>query len=317
MLVVLMLPFLFLLFGIALVVAAFGIYNEGRRRAAETAHPPRVGSMRVNGVRLRVLDTRPGEAEAIVLLHGNVVTLEDWTASGVVAALSGHRVLAFDRPGFGYSERPGGRWGAVEQARLLLSAAEELGVRRPVVVGHSWAALVALAAAVEHGEKLGGVLLVSGAFYPERRSDAAFVAPAAAPGVGLLLRHTVSPIYMRSMLRRMAVAMFAPARVPERFWTEVPTGLFSRPGQLRSIAADGAAMHAEQERLLPLRAPLRCPVAVIVGDADRVASPERHSIRFARETGATLDVLAGVGHMAHWADPGLVARRATALLPHG
>ncbi|WP_354171725.1 MULTISPECIES: alpha/beta fold hydrolase [unclassified Bradyrhizobium] len=47
-------------------------------------------------------------------------------------------MVCFDRPGFGHSQRPRLRvWTAAAQAALLAKALNQLGVRDPVVLGHS------------------------------------------------------------------------------------------------------------------------------------------------------------------------------------
>ena len=81
-----------------------------------------------------------------MLLHGNMLRAEDFVASGLVEELAkNHRVIAIDRPGYGYSERPRGRlWTAEAQAALVKQTLERLGVTKPAVVGHSWGTLVAL-----------------------------------------------------------------------------------------------------------------------------------------------------------------------------
>nr|WP_245439162.1 alpha/beta fold hydrolase [Methylorubrum zatmanii] len=54
-----------------------------------------------------------------------------------------------DRPGFGYTGRPRHRlWTAQAQAVLLHRVLEQLGVERPLLVGHSWGTIVALALAL-------------------------------------------------------------------------------------------------------------------------------------------------------------------------
>jgi pimeloyl-ACP methyl ester carboxylesterase len=304
-----------LLGGAALTLGGLALYNGWKARRAEAANPPVGRFVEAAGVRVHYVDTAPGAADAVVLIHGNVVTLQDWLASGVIGALAGRRVLVFDRPGFGYSERPDDTvWGPLEQARLLAAACRQLGVTRPVVVGQSWGAMVALAWAVEAGPAIAGSVLISGYYYPRTRADALFVAPAAAPIIGPLLRNTVSPPFTRASMGRVANAMFAPQPVPQRFWDLMPIELFSRPGQLRAIASDGAMMQEEAARLGPHIGPLGAPTAVLVGADDKVVEPRGHSIRLARETGATLDVLPGVGHMAHWAAPDLVAERIEPML---
>src|SRR4051794_1696772 len=43
----------------------------------------------------------------LVLLHGNGSMIQDFESSGLLAmAAKKYRVIAFDRPGFGHSERP-------------------------------------------------------------------------------------------------------------------------------------------------------------------------------------------------------------------
>jgi pimeloyl-ACP methyl ester carboxylesterase len=59
-----------------------------------------------------------------VFVHGNGTMLEDMLISGVIDhAAQRYRAVAFDRPGFGYSERPDTRtWTAAAQASLLPEA---------------------------------------------------------------------------------------------------------------------------------------------------------------------------------------------------
>lgn len=310
-------------------VATLGLVLRNARlaRRAEAANPPRGRVGRFGGVAVHWIDTDPEgrrtEGPPVVLLHGNLVTLEDWIASGVVdrLAAAGRRVVAFDRPGFGHSERPvGGRWGASEQAALLRRAARALGVERPVVVGQSWGALVALAWGLDAPEEVSGVGFVAGYVFPSARPDAVFVAPAATPGLGLALRHTVAPPFARATLDPTLRGMFAPLPVPPRFRALFPRDLVSRPSQIRATASDGAIMVGEARGLLDrLRAmpePARPPLAVVAGLKDRVADAEAQGVRLARETPRSrLLLVRGAGHMVHHAAPEAVAEAILALGP--
>ena len=102
----------------ATTIAAMTMYNVYRARKAEREHPPAGQFVTVDGVRLHYIER--GEGPPVVLLHGNVVTAEDFDTSGVLDLVAKrHRVIAFDRPGFGYSDRPhGSAWSAGTQAEL-------------------------------------------------------------------------------------------------------------------------------------------------------------------------------------------------------
>jgi pimeloyl-ACP methyl ester carboxylesterase len=125
-------------------LAAMALYNVFRTRRVEGAHPPSGRFVNVNGVRLHYLDR--GTGPPVVLEHGNMVTAEDFDLSGVLtSAARRHRVIAIDRPGFGYSDRPHvAMWTPAAQAHLLRQALAALDIDRPIVLGHSFGAAVAL-----------------------------------------------------------------------------------------------------------------------------------------------------------------------------
>jgi pimeloyl-ACP methyl ester carboxylesterase len=108
------------------------VYNVYRARKAEREHPPTGQFVTVDGVRLHYIER--GDGPPVVLLHGNVVTARDFDTSGVLDLVAKrHRVIAFDRPGFGYSDRPhGSAWSAGTQADLLRDAFTVLGINRPI-----------------------------------------------------------------------------------------------------------------------------------------------------------------------------------------
>ena len=84
----------------AAALAAAALYNTYRTRQVERDHPPGGQFVSVDGVRLHYLEA--GKGPPVVLIHGNVVTAEDWVMSGVFDRIArNHRVIAFDRPGYG------------------------------------------------------------------------------------------------------------------------------------------------------------------------------------------------------------------------
>ena len=120
---------------VAVILAFLAVMNYAAARTAEWQNPPKGSFIEVDGVRLHYSDR--GTGRPIVMIHGNLVTGDDYNTSGVAERLLGTcRVILFDRPGYGYSGRPRWRpWGPVGQAELLHKALRELGVEQPVLRG--------------------------------------------------------------------------------------------------------------------------------------------------------------------------------------
>jgi pimeloyl-ACP methyl ester carboxylesterase len=299
----------------AIALAGAAAIVSYRTRAAERAHPPQGKFVTSDGVRLHYIE-RGRRGAPVVFLHGNGVTAEDFLVSGVLDAASrSYQAYAFDRPGFGHSERPWTRsWPASAQAALLPEAFRLLGIERPIVVGHSWGTMVALALALDHPQALSGLVLASGYYYPTVRSDVALFSPPAIPLLGDLLRHTVAPFVGEAMTPRLIKKMFAPQQVPTRFWERFPTALMTRPSQIRAAAEDAAHMIGSAKALSARYSELRGPVAILAGDADRVVDYHYQAEGLHQEVPhSTLDTHLGVGHMLHHFDVDRVMRAISAV----
>jgi len=173
--------------GVVALAGAALIVNRQPARA-ERANPPKGTFVRAGGVRLHYVER--GQGRPVVFLHGNGMMVEDMLTSGVLAAAAerSYRAIAIDRPGFGHSDRPRGTaWTATAQAEVLPRVFALLGIERPIVVGHSLGAMVALALALNHPDQVSGLVLASGYYYPTARADVVMVSPPATPVVGDLL----------------------------------------------------------------------------------------------------------------------------------
>jgi pimeloyl-ACP methyl ester carboxylesterase len=278
-------------------LAASFLYVKAKSKQAEREYPPHGKFITVDGVRLHYVER--GQGPALVLLHGNQVFSGDYEQAGLVERAAEHyRVIAFDRPGFGYSERPRGTvWTPQAQARLLLHALQEIGVDSALVVGHSWGTMVALALALEAPDFVRGLVLLSGYYYPSLRLDVPLMAPPAIPLIGDLLSHTIMPIIQRLVFPLTAKRMFAPQRVPERF-RAMPPWLLLRPKQLRASAAESALMVSRHYH------ELKVPATIIHGTRDLMVEFGHNSERLhERIAHSELELEPGVGHMTHYAHP--------------
>jgi pimeloyl-ACP methyl ester carboxylesterase len=281
-------------------LAASYLFVRARSRQAEAENPPRGRFVTVDGVRLHYIER--GQGPTLVLIHGNGVLAQDFEASGLLDRAAEHyRVIVFDRPGFGYSQRPRSRvWTPQAQARLLHRALQEIGVDAAIVVGHSLGALIALSMGLDVPGFVRGLVLLSGYYYPSLRPDVALFAPPALPLIGDLMRYTVSPLTSRMLWRPLTKQMFAPRPVPESF-RQLPVWMMLRPRQVRASAADSTLM-------VKRYAELTVPVAIVAGTQDRVVDPGHNAERLHERLqnlagGSELKLQPGVGHMTHYAHP--------------
>lgn len=290
-----------LLAAAGLIAAAFVVRSKTRQ--AELAHPPTGQFIEVDGVRLHYVEH--GQGQPLVLLHGNGSMVEDFAGSGLIdRAAKDYRVIVFDRPGFGHSERPRNRmWTPIAQARLLQRALQQLGVEQPIVLGHSWGTLVALAMALEFPSYVRSLVLLSGYYYPSLRLDAAFVSPPAIPVLGDLLRFTISPLLGRAIWPAAVKAIFSPAAVSPRF-AAFPMWMALRPSQLRAAAAESAMMVPAAMTLCRRYRELTVPVVIMAGAEDRIANAQHNSRRLHDELPRSdLRLTTGAGHMIHYLVP--------------
>ena len=107
-------------------------------------------------VACRTVGTGPVD---VVLVHGIGVSGRYFTPLARVLAASA-RVLVLDLPGFGGSPRPAAPLSIREHAEVVAEVIARVGLRRPVLVGHSMGAQVVAEAALTHPETAGAVVLI-------------------------------------------------------------------------------------------------------------------------------------------------------------
>ncbi|SAK56860.1 alpha/beta hydrolase fold protein [Caballeronia catudaia] len=293
--------------GVALASLGIAAWTAVRARRAERDYPPTGQFIEVDGVRLHYFDK--GEGPVVVLLHGNLVTAQDFLACGLFDRLAQrHRVIAFDRPGFGFSTRPRDRvWTPQAQAELFQRALKKMGLARAVIVGQSLGCLVALAMALDARIDIRGLTLIAGYYYPNARADVAISAPAAIPLIGDVMRYTVSPVVARLMYDTTVRAMFAPRETPAQFHASVPREIVLRPSQMRATAQDAAFMIPAAAAMSGQYHKIAVPVRIFGGSDDAIVDTTSQSGRLSGDIGqSVLSVTPGLGHMLHYDDAGRI-----------
>lgn len=122
-----------------LLLLLLGISLLGSR-LLDRRHPPDGRFMEVGKARIRYNDN--GEGTAIVCLHRASSNARDMEESIAPLLVGDFRVVTVDRPGLGHSTSPGtGWWSPLDQANAVREVLSRLGIRSPVLLGHSWSGL--------------------------------------------------------------------------------------------------------------------------------------------------------------------------------
>lgn len=256
-----------------------------------------------------------GSGPDLVAIHGTLMCLEDlWL--GPVPALAQHfRVVAVDRPGHGFSQRPRGRAADLwDQAARIQDAVQRLGLHRPVILGHSFGGAVAMAYGALYPEEIAGVVAVAPICFPEPRLEQVLFGPRALPFGGDLASDILGRTSDRVLLPLLWNAMFFPSRMPQTFARDFPFALAARPAQITADGEDAGWLWPGLTRSVLAYPDLRVPVRLLAGSADVVVNTALHAQPAARLIpGAQLDCLPGSGHMLHHVHGAAVVRAALTL----
>jgi pimeloyl-ACP methyl ester carboxylesterase len=289
------------------VLAGLALANRHAARRGRSATLPIDRFLQVDGVRLHY--TEQGSGSPVVLLHGNGSMAEDFRLAGLTERLAErHRVIAFDRPGFGHSTRPRGRiWTFNAQADLLRQALRQLGAQRAVLVGHSSGTQAALAMALRDPAGTAALVLLSGFFFPRPRLDILLTSLFAMPGLRQGLAFATAHVFGWLVLPAFLRLVFAPSPVPARFDAAFSPAVPLRRGQVQATIADTPLMTLSAALLSRRYPALAMPVVIVAGSDDRIVASSLQSERLHRcIPGSVWRDVAGVGHMVHHNAPDAV-----------
>lgn len=272
-------------------------------RLIERAHPPRGRFIDSGGLRQHVVELGAAADTPIVLIHGASCNLEDMRLALGERLATRHRVILIDRAGLGWSERKGRRGSSpAYQAEILRDVLDRLGVARAIVVGHSWGGALAATFALDHPERVAGLVLLAPPLYPLQRSMTWLYALFATPIAGWLYAHTLALPLGVPFIGLGLGSAFLPQLPPRGYIKRTAALLLLRPRTFLANARDVADLRAFHARQAGRYAALAAPTVIMTGTRDLVVAPRRHAFVFAAAVpGAKLVVLPGIGHMLHHA----------------
>ena len=270
---------------------------------AERLYPPMGRLEIINELKFHSYQTGIGP-EKVIFIHGANINLRDWVFANSSIEPNSYEAIYVDRPGFGYSERDTSSWTARRQAEQIREFARINEIKQPILVAHSWGALVALEWILAHPGEIKGFVSVSGvnnsfggiAEWMSR--EGLFDLP-----VELYSQHLAKNASTGS-IERFAKRVFSPQIVPKDYLESVGVDLSRRR---KTIMANNEDLKQTAKTVADLEkryAEIEIPVEIIHGARDWLLKPNSHGKEFSKKIcNSNLSLLDGVGHMAHHADP--------------
>lgn len=252
------------------------------------------------GVRLAYVEQGDPGGQPVIFLHG---VTDSWRAFERVLPLlpSSIRAFAISQRGHGDSSRPDAGYRFSDFAGDLVAFLDAMGLRTATVVGHSMGSGVALQFAVEHADRLSGLVLM-GAFasFQDAGLEEFYrtsVAPLADPiDPGFAREWQVSTIARPMAEDHLDTVVVETLKVPARVWQQAFAGFLVTPDFVPSLNR------------------VTVPTLIAWGDQDSYTGREAQDRLVAAIPQARLRVYEGGGHAFHWEDPATFTADLQALL---
>lgn len=289
------------------LIGGLALYSAAMARRAERAVPRDGELIEVNGDRLHYVDK--GSGPPILLIHGLGAQLRSFAHAMVDDLARDHRVILIDRPGSGYSQRgPGASPRLSAQADTMAAFIRELGLERPLLVGHSLGGALALTVALNHPDVVGGLALIAPLTQVVEEPPPVFRSLAIeSPLVRRAIAWTVAMPLAALNAEKVMHEVFAPDPVPLGYATAGGGLLAMRPGAFYATSSDMVAINDDLPGLVERYGSLSVPVSILYGRADNLLDCTLHGETTAGQiAGCEIELVEG-GHMLPFTAPELTA----------
>jgi pimeloyl-ACP methyl ester carboxylesterase len=300
---------LILILILALIVAGLVLFAANTARKVEAAVPPCGQFTDIDGQRLHYTDTG-GNGPAVVLIHGLGGSLWNYRYALVDRLSANFRVIAVDRPGSGYSTRPDdapARLGA--QADTLAKFVRGLGLKQPLLVGHSLGGALSLAIALNHPDCAGALALIAPLTHAQDDVPEVFKGlQVGSPVMRKIIGWTLAiPMSIRNSPEVLKI-VFGPDAVPADFAIRGGGLLGLRPKSFYNTSSDLAAVNEDLPGMMKRYSGLTIPLGMLFAKGDLLLDYRRQAEAMKQQCPALdLVLLEQHGHMLPLTAPDLTA----------
>jgi pimeloyl-ACP methyl ester carboxylesterase len=254
--------------------------------------------IQINGVNVHY--KKYGEGTPVIfLLHGFGASTFSWRSVATELTKYG-AVIAYDRPGFGLTQRPlPGSWKGTDpystqgQINTLIGLMDAFNVKKAVLIGNSAGGQVALAASLQHPDRVQALVLVDAAIYSN--------SPIPEWVKGILRTNQmerIGPLFLRNFGASGEKIIYTAWHDPSKVTAAVLDG-YKKPLHAENwdIGLWQFSVAPQLTGLDKRLSELNLPVLVLTGDDDRIV-PTALSVKLGQQIpGAVFNEFTGCGHV--------------------
>ena len=291
-----------------IILILFG-YTVFKTRSIEQNYPPAGNFVSTMNSEIDVHYVREGMGVPVVLLHGRDGTLQEFTFSILGDVADKYEVVAFDRPGYGYSECENpDKFTTKEQAKIINEALNKIGIEKPIIVGHSYGGAVMLQYLLDYPDQVRGGISLAGIAYMDEPPTESFYALPRYPVIGPLLTNTLVLPLGSAMASNIYGQAFYPMKPPKKY-IEVISSLYLRPKQFSATAYELSHMYDSVNAISDNYQQISTPVTILFGNADQMLDYQNDGERLHEALpNSKFRVIENGGHKVHYSHPRIILK---------
>ncbi|MBL4751553.1 MAG: alpha/beta hydrolase [Amylibacter sp.] len=284
------------------LLGAFGLLTLFRAQKftqkAETDTPPIGQFIKVGGQRIHYI--KQGSGPVLLMIHGAGGHVKDFTYDHVTRFAKDFTVVAFDRPGHGYTPLLGKTATLAEQADLITKAATKLGITNAYIMGFSYGGALALHLATQYKDFVKGLVLISAVSMPWPGKINITYRLMAMPFIGPAMMAFATAYFGDAYFRATYATVFEPHETPKGYLDHVGVNMSVRYRHFVENSRQLQNLYPQVLAQFDHYKDLKIPIEMIHGTSDPTVPHHIHACEFIKIVPqANLVLMQDMGHGTH------------------